>query len=171
MTSKEEHEEAIRLAMDAMGLSTPVSLAMTAIDNIEEAMRALPEAKDMHLAPGEVGMGRVTPPVVHDFAPGIYRRRFTSPAMCLVVSAIHAQEHFFVVTTGRVRVCGINGGKVNELEDIVAPYHGRTMPFTRRVLFFLEETEWTTYHVTDETDVQKILDYIIIPRDRLLITE
>lgn len=47
--------------------------------------------------------------------------------------------------------------------DIEAPYTFVSEPGTKRAVLALEDTLWTTVHVTDETDLEKIEEYVIAP--------
>jgi hypothetical protein len=99
-------------------------------------------------------------PVEHQFHPGLYVRRLAMPAGSLIVSKIHNTEHPYVLTEGQCLVWTKETGAVH----LMAPYHGITMPGTRRVLFILEDCVWTTYHpITAEEfgDVKLIEDRII----------
>ena len=40
-----------------------------------------------------------------------------------------------------------------------------TLPGTRHVLFILEDTEWTTFHVTEETDPEQIVAEVMEPHE------
>lgn len=122
-------------------LATPTSAYHGAIDQIELAMLAHPA---------------LYCPVTHTFTPGLYAREIRMPAGALVTSRIHKTEHPFVVSKGRVTVY-TEDGRV----EIEAPYTGITKPGTRRVLMIHEDTIWTTFHVTNETDVAVIEDQII----------
>ena len=46
-----------------------------------------------------------------------------------------------------------------------APYTGITKPYTRRILYIHEDTIWTTFHVTEETDLAKLEELLILRRD------
>jgi len=101
----------------------------------------------------------------HRFTPGMYIREVTMPTGLLVVSMKHLTEHPFVISKGRVKVFSENEGAV----IYEAPYTGITQADTQRALLILEETVWTTFHATDETDVEKIVSEITEPNeDRLL---
>jgi hypothetical protein len=41
-----------------------------------------------------------------------------------------------------------------------APYTGITTPGTQRIIYIHEDTIWTTFHVTDETDPEVIKNQI-----------
>lgn len=99
-------------------------------------------------------------PVVHRFTPGLYIREILIPAGTLLTSAIHKTEHPFVISAGRIVVISENEGR--QLYE--APFTGITHPGTRRTLLALDDTIWTTFHATDETDVDKICDTILEER-------
>lgn len=99
-------------------------------------------------------------PVEHLFTPGLYCRQIFMPARTLLTSKIHRTEHPFVISKGVVSVW--DKGRV---EILRAPHHGVTYPGTRRILYIHEDTIWTTFHPTSETDPQKIEDVIIEKRD------
>lgn len=102
---------------------------------------------------------RVDCPVVHRFTPGLYIREIFIPAGTLLTSMEHRFEHPFVISKGRIEVFSENEGAV----VYEAPHCGITKPGTRRGLLAITDTVWTTFHVTDETDVEKIGDAILAP--------
>lgn len=107
-----------------------------------------------------LGTEQLECPVVHRFTPGLYVRECTMPKGALVISKIHKTEHPFVISRGDISVW-IEGVGV---QRFVAPFTGITKPGTRRVLVAHEETVWTTFHPTGETDVARIEAAIIEPR-------
>jgi hypothetical protein len=66
--------------------------------------------------------------------------------------------HPYVVSQGRVSVVIPDQGS---LKEIVAPYTGITIPGTRRLLMVHEQTVWTTFHATDETDLVKLEELLL----------
>ena len=106
-------------------------------------------------------------PVENHFVPGLYRRTTTLPAGTVMVSMEHKTEHFFFIVKGTVHVTSLNEGRVT----YVGPCAGVTKPRTRRILQAETETVWMTYHVTDETDVEKIAEQILEPHVNPLIPE
>lgn len=96
-------------------------------------------------------------PVVHRHTPGLYIRETHIPKGTLVTSMVHKKEHPFIVSKGRIEVGSLNEGFV----VYEAPHCGVTLPGTRRILHALEDTIWTTFHVTNETDVEKIAAEIL----------
>ena len=97
-------------------------------------------------------------PLVHRFTPGLYIRELSTPRGTVSISKIHKTRHPFTISKGKVAIW--DG---EEWTVIEAPYTGITEPGTRRVSCFLEDTVWTTYHVTDLTDVDAIEAEIIEP--------
>lgn len=129
-------------AMGALGLLSPEA-AMAAIDQAEAAM-----------VNGLAG-GLFVPIECtwqHRFTPGLYTRTITMPAGALITSKIHKTEHPFTVHSGRVRVWD----RVHGVQELTAGHLGITQPGTRRVLFCLEETIWSTFHPTDKTTVDEV---------------
>lgn len=78
----------------------------------------------------------------HDFTPGLYGRTIFMPSGTLIVSRIHKTEHQFIISAGVVAVKNND----DEWEILSAPYKGTTLPGTRRLLYTIENTMWTTYH-------------------------
>ena len=91
-------------------------------------------------------------PLVHRFTKGMYIREIFIPKGTLLTSMKHKTEHPFVISQGEIAVMSANENKV----VYKAPFTGITAPQTRRVLYALEDTIWTTFHVTDKTDVEEI---------------
>lgn len=99
------------------------------------------------------------PQVFHRFTPGLYIREFHAPAGSVFTSKIHKTEHPFVISMGLVTVYSETGG----VQRIRGPYTGITTPGTRRVIFFHEDTVWTTFHPTPLTDLAQIEAELIEP--------
>lgn len=92
-------------------------------------------------------------PLTHTFSNGVYAREIFMPAGMLVVGHLHKTRHLNIVSTGSAYVW--MGG---EIVHIKAPYTFESDCNIRKVLFILEDMFWTTIHVTDETDIEKITD-------------
>lgn len=91
-------------------------------------------------------------PVKHHFAPGSYAREMTLPAGLVVVGKIHKFAHINVISQGHVQVFTEQDGVL----ELKAPCTFVSHPGTKRVVHVLEETVWTTVHVTDKTDLAEI---------------
>lgn len=97
-------------------------------------------------------VGPASCPVKHHFAPGSYGREMTLPAGLVVVGKIHKHAHINVISRGRVQVFTEQDGVL----ELAAPCTFVSSPGTKRVVHVLEETVWTTVHVTDKTDLAEI---------------
>lgn len=102
-------------------------------------------------------------PVRHIFTPGLYAREIFMPAGTVVTSKIHKTEHPYVISQGVISVWSEDEG----IEHLYAPHTGVTKPGTRRVLYAHTDTIWTTFHVSDETDLAKLEEQLIEPRENL----
>ena len=101
---------------------------------------------------GGLDVGPAACPVQHHFAPGAYGREMTLPAGLVVVGKIHKHAHLNVISKGRVQVFTEQDGVL----ELAAPCTFVSSPGTKRVIHALEETVWTTVHVTNKTDLAEI---------------
>jgi len=92
-------------------------------------------------------------PVVHHFADGMYAREMTIPAGVVLTGAIHRTEHLSTISKGRILVTTDEGEK-----EICAPHTFVSKPGAKRAGLAIEETVWTTYHATRETDLEKLVE-------------
>lgn len=99
-------------------------------------------------------------PLKHLFAPGVYVREITMPRGehgTLVIGHEHKTEHFNIVLTGKAIVlCG------EELHYITAPSVFVSKAGVRKVLIILEDMRWVTVHPTDETDLKKLEELLVV---------
>lgn len=98
-------------------------------------------------------------PLTHRFTPGLYIREVFIPAGTLLTSKIHKLRHPYVISAGLCMVWTDSEGRV----VLSAPHTGITEPNTRRVIYAMKDTVWTTFHVTDLTDPDAIEAEIIWP--------
>ena len=138
----------IREGVTELSADTPefTEVVQSQVDALEQRIMDMPPAEC---------------PVVHRFTPGLYIREILMPKGTLITSKIHLTEHPYVISKGTVYVFieGVGWKKY------VAPYTGITKPYTRRILFIEEDTIWTTFHVTEETDLAKLEEQLILRRD------
>ena len=105
----------------------------------------------------EVGqLPQVMPEVVHHFADGCYAREARMKKGTLGVGALHKTKHHFVLSKGMVLV---KNGNTDEIFQ--APYHGITKAGDKRSIYAMEDSVWTTFHVTDLTNIDAIADLIL----------
>lgn len=97
---------------------------------------------------------QVKMPLYHLFGPGWYARSIFIPADTIATTLIHRQEHPFVVSLGNVSVWTDE----DRWEHLFAPHIGVTKPGTRRLLYAHTDVIWHTFHVTNETDLKKLVD-------------
>lgn len=126
------------------------SIAMRPREQIREAIRGLQEHMQDMLTVGHID----DCPVQHVFAPGTYSREITMPEGMLIVGRLHRHAHVNILSKGRCRVLTEFGA-----EELVAPCIFMSEAATKRVVYIIEDTVWTTVHhnPTDERDVQKLL--------------
>ena len=109
------------------------------------------EAVMKDLAPVEIE-------TVHSFCNGMYSRQITMPRNAVLVGAKHKTEFFMVVSKGE---CVIKDDE--ESLTLKAPCQIISRVGAKRAIFAVEETVITTFHATDETDIEKIEKIIIEP--------
>lgn len=97
-------------------------------------------------------------PLEHFHAPGLYARQIFMEKGSLVIGKIHRHAHVNTISKGRVWVATEFG-----LDEMIAPYTFISQPGTKRVVLVQEDTVWTTYHPTEETDLALIEAHVIAP--------
>jgi hypothetical protein len=96
-------------------------------------------------------------PLTHRFAPGVYFREIFMPADTIVLGHEHKTEHFNVILTGRALVA-MDG----EIQEVIAPAVIKSLAGVRKALLIIEDMRWCTVHPTDETDLDKLEELLII---------
>lgn len=148
--------------MSTTTTTTPQRFA-AASTSIDAVTAVAPAALDDKIDRFEAGLlasfPACEPQVFHRFTPGLYIREFHAPAGSVFTSKIHRTEHPYVISMGLVTVYSETDG----VQRIRGPYTGITKPGTRRVIFFHEDTVWTTFHPTPHTDIARIEADIIEP--------
>lgn len=94
-------------------------------------------------------------PLHHTFTPHLCGRSILIPAGTIATTRVHLHEHQFVISAGVVWVWA-----EGQWERIQASHIGVTSAGTRRVLYAETDVVWHTFHVTDETDPNKIVDLL-----------
>ena len=111
------------------------------ISNLEGEMKKLPQ---------------LDVPVKHYFANGFYAREMVMPAGSAVVGKIHKSEHLCIISMGSVEI--VSGEKSEHIE---APYTYVSQPGAKRAIYAFEDTVWTTVHMSDETNVEKLEEELV----------
>ena len=101
-------------------------------------------------------------PVFHHFAPNVYMRQMDAAAGTLMVTKMHRTEHFLIVLSGTATVYSSDG-----LLQVAGPQIIRTMPGTKRVIYFHDDSSWMTVHPTNLTDLEEIEQALIVPESEI----
>ena len=123
----------------------------TYIDTVRDVQKQLSESPDV-----------IDVPIQHHFAPGIYMRQMDAAAGTLVVSKMHRTEHMNILLKGSLTVATEDG-----IQLMTAPCVLKSMPGTKRIGYFHEDSSWITVHPTEETDLEKIEQQVIVPDDEI----
>lgn len=87
----------------------------------------------------------------HYFSDGCYARELHIPAGVMLAGALHKTNHHWVLSKGKIFVKNGNEKIVYE-----APHHGQTYCGDKRIIYAFEDSVFTTFHVTDSTDIDEI---------------
>lgn len=98
-------------------------------------------------------------PLKHTFAPGVYVREIFIPKGTVLTGKIHRHAHPNFLMSGEVIVVTEHEGR----QHLKAPMSMISKAGTKRAIIALEDTIWITVHITNETDLKKIEDYVIAP--------
>ena len=101
-------------------------------------------------------------PVVHHFAPGVYMRQMDAKAGTFIVSKMHRTEHMNILLKGSLTVATEDG-----IQLMTAPCVLKSMPGTKRIGYFHEDTSWVTVHPTGSTDLEEIEKQVIVPEEEI----
>jgi hypothetical protein len=110
------------------------------IENLEEALKNIPQ---------------VECPVKHYFAPGIYAREITIKKGTVLTGAIHKTENLAILSCGRLQLVTESG-----TIEISAPHILTVKPGTKNAAYALEDSVWTNFFPTEETDVDKLVELL-----------
>jgi hypothetical protein len=94
-------------------------------------------------------------PVKHYFAPGIYAREITIKKGTVLTGAIHKTENLAILSCGRLQLVTESG-----TIEISAPHILTVKPGTKNAAYALEDSVWTNFFPTDETDVDKLVELL-----------
>jgi hypothetical protein len=102
--------------------------------------------------------------VKHTFSSGVYAREITMPKGILIIGKIHRHPHINIISRGKATVYTTEGSLL--LDATNKPVTFESKPFTKRVVYNHTETVWTTIHLTNERDIAKIeQDIIVTPEE------
>jgi hypothetical protein len=110
------------------------------VNRLEDALRSVPQ---------------VNCPIRHHFAPGIYAREITIPKGTVLTGAVHKQESLVVLSAGRLRLVTDDG-----TVEISAPYTLTCKAGAKNAALALEDSVWTNFFATEETDQDKLVELL-----------
>jgi hypothetical protein len=110
------------------------------VENLEESLKNIPQ---------------VECPVKHYFAPGIYAREITIKKGTVLTGAIHKTENLAILSCGRLQLVTESG-----TIEISAPHILTVKPGTKNAAYALEDSVWTNFFPTEETDVDKLVELL-----------
>ena len=102
-------------------------------------------------------MDQVECPVTHRFSPGLYLREILIPKGTLIIGKIHATEHFNIILQGEVTVV-----TALEKKRLKAPCTFTSKAGEQKVVYAHSDCIWQTTHVTEETDLARIEEEVIV---------
>lgn len=94
-------------------------------------------------------------PVRHYFAPGLYAREIRIPKGTVLTGAIHKTENLVVLSAGRLRLVTDDG-----TIEIAAPHTMTCKPGMKNAALALEDSVWTNFFPTTETDTDKLVELL-----------
>ena len=115
---------------------------------------------DFEVAVLASGVPLLDVPTTHRFTPGLYIREVAMKAGVIYTTRTHKLEHPFVMSSGSVSVYHGDGS----VRHLKAPLTGVTPAGARRVIVVHEDAIWTTFHVTSETNIEKLEELLVEPR-------
>lgn len=122
-------------------LELPKEEVQAFVADLEERLKGLPQTEI---------------PLRHYFSKGVYGREIKFDKDALIIGKIHKHQTMNVISQGEVSVFSIDG-----CMRVKAPFTFVSSPGAKRVIYAHEETVWTCFHGTEETDVEKIEEEFI----------
>lgn len=119
----------------------PVEQVREMIAQLEELLKTAPQ---------------IDLPVNHHFSKGVYGREMPIPKGSLLVGKIHKHQTMNVLSKGELSVLSQDG-----VMRLKAPHIFVSSPGAKRVIYAHEDSIWTCFHGTHETDLEKIEEEFI----------
>jgi len=120
--------------------------------------RAIIAGLQEFLTTGIPEAAKFVPQITHHFAPGLYAREMWLPAGALIVGKIHKHEHLTHLSYGKCEVA-----TDEQIVLLEGPLTFKSHVGVKRVILAHSDLLWTTFHHTQETDIEAI--------ERELVTE
>lgn len=102
----------------------------------------------------------------HHFSKGLYAREIFIPKGTILIGKIHKYISLNILSQGDITILTEFGAR-----RVCAPYTVVSPPLTKRVGYAHEDTVWTTIHATEETDLEKLEEELILPGFPDMLTE
>ena len=118
----------------------PKETARSKVDRLEASMLNVPQTDC---------------PVRHHFAPGMYGREITIPKGTVLVGAVHKRDSLVVLSAGRLQLVTDDG-----TVEIAAPHTRVCKAGAKNAALALEDSVWTNFFATDETDTDKLVELL-----------
>lgn len=128
-----------------------------ALEQLERHQGVRRNLFELQAAMGESDLPEIECPLQHSFIDGVYVRTIFIPAGTMLVGKIHKHSHANILSQGEVLVITEEGGR----EHLKGPLTMVSPAGCKRAVKALTDTTWTTIHRTDETDLEKIEDWVI----------
>ena len=96
-------------------------------------------------------------PIRHFFAGGLYAREMDAPKDTLIIGKMHKYKQINVISKGDISVLTENGWK-----RLKAPFTFESPAGVKRAGYTHEDTIWTTFVATEETDIETIDEALTI---------
>jgi len=94
-------------------------------------------------------------PVRHHFAPGVYAREITIPKGTVLTGAVHKTQNLAVLSSGKLQLVTDDGTTI-----ISAPHILTVMPGVKNAAYALEDSVWTNFFPTEETDTDVLVELL-----------
>jgi len=128
------------------------------VGNPFDSVGAVSRDKVLRLEAALSELPQIEPEVRHHFSDGMYARELHIPKGAILTGKIHRKAHLSVISKGDISVLTEHGVK-----RLKAPCIVESFPGIKRAGYAHEDTVWTTFHATDETDLKKIEAEFIAP--------
>lgn len=94
-------------------------------------------------------------PIRHYYAPGLYAREITIRKGYVLTGAVHKTENLAVLSAGRLLLVTENG-----VVEVAAPHTLTVKPGQKNAAYALEDSVWTNFFPTTETDPDKLVELL-----------
>ena len=125
------------------------------IEKLQAEMSAMPQS-ELQLAVDAMQ-------TEHYFHAGMYARKLSRPAGCLIVGKVHKQDHYFLCAKGEIISWSEKGMVHLYAGDII-----ESRPGTKRVTLAVTDAIGITFHNSSETDLDKLEKELIEPDELAL---